>query len=70
MIRSAFSSVAKIAIIPMQDIIGIDNEGRMNKPSTTGANWVWRMNPNDLKEKAAVELSSMSKLYGRNFSKN
>ena len=34
----------------MQDITGIGNEGRMNKPATTGQNWNWRMSKKDLKK--------------------
>ncbi|MCQ2592565.1 MAG: 4-alpha-glucanotransferase [Treponema sp.] len=66
MIKTAIASSAVYAVIPMQDIIGIDNEGRMNTPSTTGSNWSWRMKKTDLKEKACEELALISNLYGRN----
>ena len=66
MIKTAFASVGAYAIIPMQDIIGITNEGRMNTPSTTGANWAWRMNKTDLKTSAAKELAFLSDMYARN----
>ena len=66
MIRAVFASNADYAIVPMQDIIGIDNGGRMNMPSTTGTNWTWRMNKADLKQKTAEELGFLSVLYGRN----
>jgi len=69
MISSAFSSTALFAVIPMQDITGVDNEGRMNTPATTGSNWSWRMKKSDLKEKDAEYLSFISKLYGRNLSR-
>lgn len=43
-IQYAFSSIASIAIVPMQDIIGLSDEGRMNTPGTLGSpNWEWRM---------------------------
>lgn len=70
MIKEAFSSTAAFAVIPMQDIIGLGNEARMNTPSTTGANWAWRMSSSDLKEKAAEELKFLAALYGRNLEKN
>jgi len=66
MIRSVIASNGAFAVIPMQDIIGIDNAGRMNTPSTTGANWAWRMKKGDLKKSAAEELNFLSTLYGRN----
>jgi 4-alpha-glucanotransferase len=42
-IRGAFSSVANLAVIPMQDYLGLDNAARMNTPSTSGGNWQWRL---------------------------
>ena len=66
MIRAVISSSADYAVVPMQDITGIDNAGRMNMPSTTGTNWTWRMNKSDLKQKSAEELAFLSALYGRN----
>ncbi|MCQ2576344.1 MAG: 4-alpha-glucanotransferase [Treponema sp.] len=66
MITAAIASTAAYAVIPMQDILGVDNEGRMNMPATTGANWTWRMAKGSLKTKAAEELAFVSALYGRN----
>ena len=69
MIKAAIASSAVYAVIPMQDIIGIDNAGRMNMPSTTGTNWAWRMKKSDLKQSAAENLAFVSNLYGRNLKK-
>lgn len=66
MIKTVIASSADYAVIPMQDIIGTDNSGRMNMPSTTGANWTWRMNKGDMKKQAAQQLDFLSQLYGRN----
>lgn len=66
MIKAIFASNAVYAIVPMQDLTGIDNSGRMNMPSTTGTNWTWRMNKSDLKQKTAEELGFLATLYGRN----
>ena len=41
-IRSAYGSVSDLAVIQMQDILGLGNEARMNTPSTLGGNWTWR----------------------------
>lgn len=67
LIRAAFASVAKYAVIPMQDIFAIGSEGRMNVPSTTGGiNWQWRMTPEMFSAEKALWLKEMSVLYGRN----
>ena len=65
--ETAFASVAKYAVIPMQDIFAIGSEGRMNVPSTTGGiNWQWRMTPEMFSAEKALWLKEMSVLYGRN----
>lgn len=66
MIKAVIASNAVYAVIPFQDIAGVDNNGRMNMPSTTGSNWTWRMNKKDLKSSYAEELDFVSQLYGRN----
>ena len=66
MIRTAIASSADYCVIPMQDILGTGNEGRMNMPSTTGANWTWRMGKVDLKSSDAKQLEFWSAMYGRN----
>lgn len=50
-IETVFKSCAKLAIIPMQDILGLDNSARMNDPKHSEAtNWVWRYNPSQIDE--------------------
>lgn len=66
MIKAVISSNAVYAVVPMQDILGVGNEGRMNMPSTTGANWTWRMEDRGFNVKLAEELYFLSVLYGRN----
>jgi len=65
MIRLALASVAKIAIVPMQDILGLGAEARMNYPRKTKGNWLWRMRPEQLGGIDAVKLRKMTELYGR-----
>jgi len=65
MIRTALSSVADMAIIPMQDILELDNKARMNFPGTAQGNWQWRFKNTDLKENIALKLKSLTELYGR-----
>jgi 4-alpha-glucanotransferase len=64
-IRLALSSVADTAIVPMQDVLGLGSDARMNLPSTIGNNWRWRMRENELKPELAKRLLGMSRLYGR-----
>jgi 4-alpha-glucanotransferase len=65
-IRAVFASVADIAIIPLQDVIGLGTEARMNLPASTGGNWDWRLRKGDLKEGMLARLSELSDIYGRN----
>ena len=44
-IRALFASPCDTVIVPMQDILGLDDSARMNCPGTTGGNWLWRMKP-------------------------
>ncbi|MEO7672590.1 MAG: 4-alpha-glucanotransferase [Pyrinomonadaceae bacterium] len=64
-ISAAIASVADIAIMPMQDILGLDNRSRMNTPATTKDNWSWRYKDSDLAEATASRLAELNKLYGR-----
>lgn len=66
MVRSAIASTAAYAVIPMQDILRLDNGARMNVPSTTGMNWSWRMEEGALTKENASRLAFLSSLYGRN----
>ena len=65
LIRKVEESVAQLAIVPMQDILGLASPGRMNKPGTTKGNWLWRMNPALLKKKHGIRLLELTKIYGR-----
>ncbi len=66
LIREALSSVSNYAIIPMQDILDLDTESRMNTPSTLeDSNWSWRMGKNDMEKLVSSRLHEMIKLYGR-----
>ena len=58
-------SNAKTCIIPMQDYMGLDNSCRMNRPSTVGTNWRWRLKPDDLTEELKEEIRTITRRYGR-----
>lgn len=63
--RLAYSSVAQLAILPVQDVLGLGAEGIMNKPSTGNGNWEWRLKPNQFTEKHVKYLLELAQLYGR-----
>ncbi|MCI0516100.1 4-alpha-glucanotransferase [candidate division KSB1 bacterium] len=65
LIRLGLSSVANMAIFPLQDIFSLGAEARMNYPSTSSGNWVWRFTPEMLREDIKNRLLEMVHLYGR-----
>lgn len=65
-IRTALASVANTAVIPMQDLLGLGNEARMNLPASGLGNWQWRCEAKDFNRKIAKRLADLSDLYGRN----
>ena len=64
-ISLAMSSVAKTCIVPLQDYLGLDNSCRMNKPSTVGTNWRWRVTEEQLNEDLKQEVLRQTRRYGR-----
>jgi 4-alpha-glucanotransferase len=64
-IRLALMSVADTAIIPMQDVLGLGREARMNLPGTTEGNWRWRFVPDMLTEEIKARLKELTAIYGR-----
>ncbi len=66
MIRLAYASIAKTAIIPIQDWLGLDENSRMNFPSTTEGNWLWKLKDNQIKSnKLENKIRKMAKTFGR-----
>lgn len=64
-IRAALASVADLAVVPMQDYLGLGSEARINTPSTLGGNWQWRMKKGAFTKELAKQMRSMTELYGR-----
>jgi 4-alpha-glucanotransferase len=64
-IRLVFMSVADTAIIPMQDVLGLGGEARMNLPGTAEGNWCWRLLPDMLTEQIKAKLKELTAIYGR-----
>ena len=65
LIREALASVAVLAIVPMQDVLNLGSEHRMNRPGTAEGNWSWRFEWSQLGEGTAERLKQLSVLYGR-----
>ena len=63
--RLAYSSVGKLVILPMQDIIGLNEEGRMNTPASTEKNWGWRLQSKQLKRQYARRLRQWVEMFNR-----
>jgi len=66
MIRLAFLSVPRMAIVPIQDVLRLDESGRMNTPGTSNGNWQYRLTPHALTGKLAEQLKYLSLLSDRN----
>jgi 4-alpha-glucanotransferase len=63
-IRGVLASVANTAVVPLQDLLGLGTEARMNLPNSTEGNWAWRFSA--LKDELGTRLKELSELYGRN----
>ena len=63
--RCALASVAKLAILPLQDVLGLDSKARMNKPGTCEDNWHWRYTSDQLNPDLAGEIRHLVEIYGR-----
>jgi 4-alpha-glucanotransferase len=59
------ASVANTAIVPLQDLLGLGTEARMNLPNSTEGNWAWRYESGVLTEALADRLKKLTQLYGR-----
>lgn len=65
LIEAAIGSRADVAVIPMQDLLALDDRARMNDPSVFVGNWSWRMPPSGLSADLALSLRTLAERYGR-----
>jgi 4-alpha-glucanotransferase len=65
MIRLAFSSVAHTAVVPLQDVLGLGSEARMNYPGKASGNWAWRFREGQLTSDILHRLAEFLRLYSR-----
>lgn len=68
MVRAALMSVAKLAIVPMQDVLGLDASGRMNTPGVDEGNWRWRFRWQEIPAELAARMRRLVQIYGREVS--
>ena len=64
-VRLAMMSSANTCITPLQDFLGLDKEARINKPSTLGGNWEWRMDPAMLSDAMADKIYQITRISSR-----
>ncbi|MFB3817748.1 MAG: 4-alpha-glucanotransferase [Candidatus Methylomirabilales bacterium] len=65
LVRLAMLSVADTAILPMQDVLGLDERARMNRPGVGDGNWEWRLSPAELTPDLAARLRELTEISGR-----
>ena len=65
LLRLAYGSTAAMAVAPMQDLLGLGAESRMNTPGRPGGNWGWRVLEEQLSEELAVHLRELAHRYSR-----
>ena len=64
-IRAALGSVARLAVIPLQDLLALGREARMNTPATTSGNWTWRFDWDQVPPDFVARWRGLNALYGR-----
>lgn len=64
-IRAALTSVANLAVIPVQDVLGLDSNARMNVPSETDGSWSWRLQPKALTPRLATKMAQLVEITDR-----
>jgi 4-alpha-glucanotransferase len=65
LVRAAFASVAETAIVPLQDVLGLGSEARMNVPARAAGNWRWRYRREELTPAVRKRLRRLTEIYGR-----
>jgi 4-alpha-glucanotransferase len=64
-IRGAWSSVANMAISPVQDFLGLGSEARINTPGVAAGNWQWRLRHGVLTDELAERIAKLTRVYSR-----
>jgi 4-alpha-glucanotransferase len=65
LIRTALGSVARLAVLPVADLLGLDSRARLNTPGTATGNWIWRLPANALTAELAARYLHLNRTFGR-----
>jgi 4-alpha-glucanotransferase len=65
LVRAALASVCELAVVPMQDLLGLDSAHRINTPGTTTGNWTWRLPAGAIANELAARVRRLNEQYGR-----
>jgi len=65
MVRCAINSVASLCVVPLQDVLGLGGDSRMNVPSRPAGNWRWRFRSDLLKPEIAAKLATLVEVADR-----
>ena len=64
-LRALMASVADRVVVPLQDVLGLGAEARMNRPGRPKGNWEWRVTPDQVTDAAEERLEALTRVYGR-----
>jgi 4-alpha-glucanotransferase len=64
-VRATLSSVAQLAVVPLQDLLGLGTAARLNTPGTTTGNWGWRVPEAALSAELATHCAALNLSFGR-----
>ena len=65
MIHALMASVAQLAVVPMQDLLNLGSEARLNTPGTVTGNWTWRLPEHSLTAQLAQDYAHLNRVFGR-----
>jgi 4-alpha-glucanotransferase len=65
LIRLAWASVADLALTPLQDILDLGSDARMNLPGRPSGNWAWRYRAEQLTDQHLDDVADLTDLYAR-----
>ena len=65
LVRAVLASVAQLAVVPAQDLLGLGSEARLNTPGTASGNWRWRLPRGALTQELAAHCAHLNGTFGR-----
>jgi 4-alpha-glucanotransferase len=65
LIRAALGSIGGLAIVPVQDLLSLGSDARLNTPGTATGNWSWRVAPGALTPELAAHFARLNGIFGR-----